>query len=164
MRTTVGGVVIIVEDAPGSGSGGVVGALHRGPAVCVAQVIHLTLVQKGIVLVPIAAGGGAHAAASAGAHVVVILLEVVGWVRREGGFALRGESGIGDGVGEGAGAAEVHHVAEGHPGGDGEEDAFCLLVSFEESLDLAVRGDFTYKMKTPIIVVASLSLHLEALP
>jgi hypothetical protein len=164
MRTAVTSVVIIVEDASGRGSGGIVGALHRGPAVCVAQVIHLALVQKGIVLIPVAAGGGAHAATSAGTHIIVILLEVVGWVRREGGFALRGESGIGDGIGEGARAAEVHHVAEGHPGGNGEEDALCLLVSFEESQYLGVRRNFTYKMKTPIIVVASLSLHLDALP
>lgn len=164
MRTTVASVVIIVEEASGRRSRGIVGALHRGPAVCVAQVIHLALMQKGIVLIPVAAGRGAHAAASAGAHVILILLEVVGWIRREGSLALRGESGIGDGVGEGAGSAEVHHVAEGHPGGDGEEDAFCLLVSSKESLSLAVRRNFTYKMKTPIIVVASLSLHLEAFP
>lgn len=90
--------------------------------------------QEGIVLIPIAAGRGAHAATSAGADVILVLLEVVGWVRREGGFALRGEGGVGDRVGEGAGAAEVHHVAEGHPGGDGEEDAFCLLVSFNRCI------------------------------
>lgn len=36
MRTTVASTVIIMEDASGRGSGGVVGALHRGPAVCAA--------------------------------------------------------------------------------------------------------------------------------
>lgn len=53
----------------------------------------------------------------------------MGWVRREGGFALRSEGGVGDSIGEGSGATEVHHVAEGHPGGDGEEDA-VLFISF----------------------------------
>lgn len=33
MRTTVAGVVIIMEDASGGRGSGIVGALHRGPAV-----------------------------------------------------------------------------------------------------------------------------------
>lgn len=120
--------------------------------------------QERIVLIAVAAGRGAHAAASAGTDVILILLEVVGWVRREGGFALRGEGGVGDGVGEGSGATEVHHVAEGHPGGDGEEDA-VLVVSFIQSTSVSrSKKEFTYKMKTPIMVVASLSLHLAELP
>jgi hypothetical protein len=36
---------------------------------------------------------------------------------------LGGEGGIGDCVGEGTGATEVHHIAEGHPRGDSKEDA-----------------------------------------
>jgi hypothetical protein len=36
---------------------------------------------------------------------------------------LSGKGRVGDGVGEGTGATEVHNVAEGHPCSDGEENA-----------------------------------------
>jgi hypothetical protein len=121
MRATVAGAVVIVENASGRWRGGIVRALHRGPAVCVAQIVYFTLLQEGVVLILVAVGGGGHSGA-AGAEVVFVF-EVVGRVRGEGCFALCGEGWVGDGVGEGASAAEVFYVAEGHVGGNGEEDA-----------------------------------------
>jgi energy-converting hydrogenase Eha subunit C len=61
--------------------------------VCISQIVHFALLQEGVILVLVAAGGSAHSAA-AGAEVIFVIFEVVCWVRREGGFALGCEGGI----------------------------------------------------------------------
>jgi hypothetical protein len=89
----------------------------------IAHIVCLVLLEEGVVLVLITAGGGSHATASAGAEVVFVFFEVVGWVRGECCLGLGCEGRIGDRIGQGACAAEVHYVAEGHPSCYGEEDA-----------------------------------------
>lgn len=88
--------------------------MHRRPAVRVAHIVRLALLQESVVLVAVTARRRAHASTS-GAE-VVLLLEVVGRIGREGRLALRGKGGIGDCVGESAGSTEVPDIAERHPG------------------------------------------------
>lgn len=120
MCTAVSCVVVVVEDAARTRRCRVIAAVHRSPA---AQVIDLTLLQQGIVLVAVTAGRGSHATAATRAEVFIVLLEVVSRVGGESGLGLGGEGRVGDSVGEGSGAAEVHHVSEGHPRSEGEEKA-----------------------------------------
>lgn len=104
---------------------GVVGTVHCGPA---AHLVDLALLEQGVVFVPVRAGcSGAHAAATARAEVVLVLLEVMGGVGRKGSLGLGGKGRVGDGIGEGAGATEVHDVAEGHPSGNPEKNARSSL-------------------------------------
>ena len=162
MRTSIASV-IIVEHASRRRRGRVVGALHCGPAVRIAQIVDLALLQEGVVLVLVAAGGSAHSAAT-GSEVVFVFLKVVRRVRGEGGFALGCEGRVGDCIGEGSCASEVHHVAEGHEGCHGEENTTSALVLIILVIFVMVIWGFTYKMNTPMMVVASLSLHFDAFP
>lgn len=120
VRTAVTRVVVVVEEASWSRRSGIVGPLRRSSAT---QVIHLALLQQGVVLVAITAGRGSHATATARPEVILILLKVVGWIGGESGLGLGGESRVRDGVGQGAGAAEVHDIAEGHPSRQGKKKA-----------------------------------------
>jgi hypothetical protein len=129
MSTTIAGAIIVVENTAGSRPSGVISTVHCGPAVRVANVVHLALLKQGIVLVALTGRWCAHTGTTR-AEVILILLEVVSRVRRKGGLALGGEGGIGDCVGEGTGATEVHHIAEGHPSGDSKEKAKGWTVSY----------------------------------
>lgn len=122
MGAAVASAIIVVENTAGCRGRRVIGTVHCGPAVCVANIVHLALLKQCVILVSLTAGWRTHISASR-AEVVIIILEVVGRVRRERSLALSGEGGIGDCVGESTGATEVHHIAEGDPSGDGKEDA-----------------------------------------
>lgn len=124
VRTTVACAIEVMKNPPRRGGCGVIGTVHRRP---VAQIIHLALLQKSVILILVPTGGGGTHTGPAGTEVILVLLEVVGWVRIEGGLGLGGEGRVRHGIGEGTGATEVHHVAEGHPCCDGEEDAMVVF-------------------------------------
>lgn len=112
-----------MKNASGRRGRRVISTVHCVP---VAQVIHLALLQQSVILILVAAGGGGTHASATGTEVILVLLEVVRWVRVECGLGLGGEGRVGDGIGEGAGAAEVHHIAEGYPGRDSKKKAMVL--------------------------------------
>lgn len=90
----------------------------------VSKLVHLALLQQSVVLVPVATDRGADT--STGAEVVFFLLEIMGGVGGKGSLRLCGKGGIGDGVGQGSGAAEMRDIAEGHEGSDAEKQAIIL--------------------------------------
>lgn len=88
----------------------------------VAQIIDFALFEEGVVFVAVAACGGSHVTA-ARAEVIFFLVEVLDGSRGESGLGVRGKAGVGDCVGEGTSATEVHDVAEGHESRGNEEEA-----------------------------------------
>lgn len=91
----------------------------------VAQIIDFALFEEGIVFVAVAACGGSHVTA-ARAEVVFFLVEVLDGSRGESGLGMRGKAGVGDCVGEGTGATEMHDVAEGHESRGNEEETVSV--------------------------------------
>lgn len=76
--TAVAGIVEFVESPYRRRCSGIVSAAQPGPA-WVGQIISLALVQEGVVFVSVASDRGGHSG-TAGAEVILLLIEVLGWV------------------------------------------------------------------------------------
>lgn len=113
--------VEVMKDPSRRWSRRIIRPMHRRAARRAAQLIRLALLEKCVVFITIATGRRSQTS-SPGAE-IIFLLEVMGRVRRERGFALRSKGWVGDSVGESASSAEVHDVAEGHPGRYREKEA-----------------------------------------
>ena len=123
--TAIAGVVV-VQHASTRDRRVVCARQRRACCMRVSKLVHLALLQQSVVLVSVATYRRTDT--STGAEVVFFLLEIMGRVRGKGGLCLRGKGGIGDGVGQGSGAAEMRDIAEGHEGSDAEEQAIILLA------------------------------------
>lgn len=72
----------------------------------------------------------------------------MGRVGGESGLGLGGKGRIRYSVGKGSGAAEVHHIAEGHPSSEGEEETveaprMLVLVQLQPQIGSNLQDDDT---------------------
>ena len=95
----------------------------------VAEIVDFALFKESVVFVAVAACGRCHVAAARAEVAFFFLVEVVDGGRGESSLGVCGKARVGDCVGEGAGATEVHDVAEGHESRGNEEKAIPTPVS-----------------------------------
>lgn len=130
----------------------------HGTVVRPAHLIRLALLKKGIILIAIIRIVRGPVARPPGSE-LVFFVKILRGIGGKCGFRLRIEGWVCHRIRQGPCATEVDDIAEGDKARSNKGKAEEKSVRGQQA-----NSTVTYKMMTPRITVAVLSLHLEALP